>query len=77
MKVISFNANGIRAAARKGFYQWLEQQNADFVCIQETKAQVEQLIPDPSFFPNGYHCDYFDAVKKAIAVLPSMRDKNP
>ena len=39
MKIISLNANGIRAAARKGLYDWLKQKNADVVCIQETKAQ--------------------------------------
>ena len=44
MKVISFNANGIRSAAKKGFYDWLQLQQADFVCIQETKAQVDQLL---------------------------------
>jgi exodeoxyribonuclease-3 len=37
------NANGIRAAARKGFFDWLGTQNADVVCIQETKAQLHQL----------------------------------
>ena len=77
MKVISFNANGIRAAARKGFYQWLEQQNADFVCIQETKAQLEQLMPDPSFFPQGFHCDYFDAVKKGYSGVAIYARQKP
>ncbi len=67
MKVISFNANGIRAAARKGFYTWLEQEQADFVCIQETKAQIDQLRPDPLYFPLNYHCDYFDAHKKGYS----------
>lgn len=67
MRVISFNANGIRAAARKGFFDWLLAQNADFVCIQETKAQVEQLIPEELYFPAGYHCDYFDALKKGYS----------
>ena len=43
MKIISLNANGIRAAARKGLYDWLKQKNADVVCIQETKAQEHQL----------------------------------
>ncbi len=47
MKVISFNANGIRSAARKGFYEWLAMQQADVVCIQETKANLAQLIADP------------------------------
>ncbi|MGI9232179.1 MAG: endonuclease/exonuclease/phosphatase family protein, partial [Woeseiaceae bacterium] len=38
-RVISLNANGIRAAARKGFFDWMQAQDADVVCIQETKAQ--------------------------------------
>lgn len=68
MRVISFNANGIRAAARKGFFEWLPGQDADLVCIQETKAQVHQLEADPQFFPDGYHCYYYDAsVRKGYA----------
>lgn len=67
MKVISFNANGIRAAARKGFYEWLKLQDADFVCIQETKAQVSQLTPESLFFPQEFYCDYFDAEKKGYS----------
>lgn len=67
MKVISFNANGIRSAARKGFYEWLQQQHADFVCVQETKAQIHQLKLDPVYFPEDYHCDYFDAIKKGYS----------
>ena len=43
MRVITLNANGIRAAARKGFYHWLRRQKADFVCLQELKAQEDQL----------------------------------
>jgi len=65
-RVISLNANGIRAAARKGFFDWLEAQNADVVCIQETKAQEHQLVDD-CFRPNGYHCFYEDAVKKGYS----------
>ncbi|MDF1646407.1 MAG: exodeoxyribonuclease III [Legionellaceae bacterium] len=67
MRVISFNANGIRSAARKGFFEWLEQQSADFICIQETKAQREQLEADPTFFPKNYYCEYVDAVKKGYS----------
>jgi len=65
-RVISLNANGIRAAARKGFFEWMAQQNADVVCIQETKAQVHQLT-DSCFSPSGYHCFYEDAVKKGYS----------
>jgi exodeoxyribonuclease III len=65
-RVISLNANGIRAAARKGLFAWLSGQNADVVCIQETKAQQHQLV-DPCFMPKGYHCYYFDAVRKGYS----------
>lgn len=65
-KIITCNTNGIRAAARKGFFDWLETQQADVVCIQETKAQVDQLT-DPVFSPEGYHCFYNDAIKKGYS----------
>ncbi|MEI6095838.1 MAG: exodeoxyribonuclease III [Gammaproteobacteria bacterium] len=77
MKVISFNANGIRAAARKGFYSWLAQEQADFVCIQETKAQRDQLEAIPDYFPAGYHCDYFDAEKKGYSGVAIYARKPP
>lgn len=63
MRIISFNANGIRSAARKGFFDWLRQQDADVTCIQETKAQEDQLT-DPVFRPDGHHSFYRDAVTK-------------
>ncbi len=65
-RVISLNANGIRAAARKGFFEWLDRQQADVVCIQETKAQEHQLA-DGVFCPDGYHCYYEDAEKKGYS----------
>ena len=66
MKIISINTNGIRAAARKGFFEWLATQNADIVCIQETKAQKEQLT-DPVFFPEDYHVYFHSAEKKGYS----------
>ncbi|MGH8152455.1 MAG: exodeoxyribonuclease III [Rhodanobacteraceae bacterium] len=63
MRIITFNANGIRSASRKGFFDWLRAQDADVVCIQETKSQVDQLV-DPMFRPDGHHCFYRDAVTK-------------
>jgi exodeoxyribonuclease-3 len=65
-RIITCNTNGIRAAARKGFFDWLALQQADVVCIQETKAQVDQLS-DPVFSPEGYHCFYNDAIKKGYS----------
>lgn len=67
MKIITINTNGIRAAARKGFFEWLTKENPDVVCIQETKAQFEQLKDNPIFQPEGYHCAYHDAVKKGYS----------
>ncbi|HEX7111688.1 MAG TPA: exodeoxyribonuclease III [Mizugakiibacter sp.] len=63
MRIVTFNANGIRSAASKGFYDWLGKQHADVVCLQETKAQEHQL-GDGVFRPNGYHCFFHDARSK-------------
>lgn len=65
MRVITANVNGIRAAGRKGFFEWLAQQQADFVCIQETKAQEHQL--DELHHPEEFHCYYHDAEKKGYS----------
>jgi exodeoxyribonuclease-3 len=66
MRIISFNANGIRSAASKGFYRWLARQNADVVCLQETKVQREQLS-QRGFFPRGWHAHFRDAQSKGYS----------
>lgn len=76
MRVMTFNCNGIRAAARKGFFDWLPKANADVVCLQETKAQIDQLS-DPVFHPDAYHCAYFDAEKKGYAGTAIYTKKKP
>jgi exodeoxyribonuclease-3 len=76
MRIISLNANGIRASERKGFFPWLQSQNADVICIQETKAQTEQLKAD-AFWPEGYHCFYHDAEKKVTVASQYIANKNP
>lgn len=76
MRIISLNANGIRAAARKGFFDWMRAQSADVVCIQETKAQVDQLS-DPVFSPDGYHCYYEDAEKKGYSGVAIYTRRKP
>ena len=52
--VTSLNINGIRAGARKGFFDWLSECDPDVVCLQEIKAQEHQLDKAP-FLPAGYH----------------------
>ena len=63
MRIVSFNANGIRSAATKGFFDWLAGHDADVVCLQETKAQEHQLT-EGTFRPNGYHAFFRDATTK-------------
>lgn len=77
MKVITINTNGIRAAARKGFFRWLGEENPDVVCIQETKAQFAQLKDDPTFQPDGYYCVYHDAVKKGYSGVAIYAKTQP
>ncbi len=66
MRIITANVNGIRAAEKKGFFQWMKKQKPDVVCLQETKAQEDQLLLK-DFYPKGYHCYYFDAEKKGYS----------
>ncbi|MGA9420916.1 MAG: exodeoxyribonuclease III [Rhodanobacteraceae bacterium] len=63
MRIVSFNANGIRSAARKGFFDWFAGQDADLLCLQETKAQEHQL-DDAVFRPRGYRAWFKDATSK-------------
>ena len=66
MRIISVNVNGIRAAYRKNFFTWLQKQDADIVCVQETKAQVDQLT-DEIIKPKGYFSYFNSAVKKGYS----------
>lgn len=66
MRIITANLNGIRSAARKGFFSWMTRQRADVVCVQETKAQEHQLL-DPVFRPPSLHAWFHDAEKKGYS----------
>jgi exodeoxyribonuclease-3 len=74
MKIISYNVNGIRAALNKGFEQWLLDGQYDMVCIQETKAEKEQV--DTSVFERlGYHQYWFSAEKKGYSGVLILSKK--
>lgn len=78
MKIYSYNVNGIRAAMNKGFMDWLSLSSADVVCIQETKAQVDQ-IPMFEFRTLGYNCYATSAKKKGysgVAILTKLVPNN-
>jgi len=78
MKIISYNVNGIRAAISKGFLDWLQQSNPDVICLQEIKAQEDQ-IPVFEVTAAGYPYQYyFSAQKKGysgVAILSKIEPK--
>ena len=77
MKIISYNVNGIRAALKKGFLDWLQVANPDVICIQETKAHKEQL--EVSLFEEaGYPFHYwFSAQKKGYSSVAIFCKEQP
>ena len=76
MKVLSYNVNGIRAALKKGFADWLQAADPDVLCIQETKALQEQV--DTGVFEDlGYHHYWFSAQKKGYSGVAILTKKEP
>jgi len=77
MKIISYNVNGIRAAIRKGFLDWVQQADSDVVCLQEIKAQPEQLNLD-DFKDSGYPYHYwYPAQKKGYSGVAILSKHKP
>ncbi len=76
MRIVSANLNGIRAAQRKGFFEWMLARNIDVLCIQETKAQEDQLGAD-HFHPAGYYRYFHDAQKKGYSGVAIYCRKKP
>lgn len=75
MRVISYNVNGIRSAIGKGFLDWLAGERPDVLCLQETKAQPDQ-VPLLEFEELGYHTYWHSAQKKGysgVAILSLTR----
>ncbi|MGB0777500.1 MAG: exodeoxyribonuclease III [Flavobacteriaceae bacterium] len=76
MLILSYNVNGIRAAMKKGFIEWLKAANPDILCIQETKAQPEQ-IDSAAFEELGYKCYWFSAEKKGYSGVGILTKVSP
>ena len=77
MKIISYNVNGIRAAINKGFIDWLQETNVDVICIQEIKANKEQVQTN-LLDKIGYHNYWFSAQKKGysgVAIFSRIKPK--
>ena len=82
MRIISFNANGLRSAASKGFFDWFAAQDADVLCVQETKAQEHQLAGpaglNKEFLPAGYKAWFRDAsTKKGYSGVAIYSKREP
>jgi exodeoxyribonuclease-3 len=76
MRIITANLNGIRSAASKGFFEWMSAQQADVVCVQETKAQEHQLEA-ALHYPEGYHAYFCDAEKKGYSGVAIYSRRKP
>ena len=76
MKIFSWNVNGVRAIEKKGFLDWIDDENPDIVCIQETKAKVEQLgsslIKD-----HGYHTYWHSAERPGYSGVATFSRNEP
>lgn len=76
LKLLSWNVNGIRAVAKKGFHEWLKQANPDILCIQETKAWEEQLDESLTNI-DGYHAYFAEAYKKGYSGVAIYTKQKP
>lgn len=76
MRIISYNVNGIRAAINKGLLNWLEQEQPDVFCIQESKAQPEQ-IDTLAFRELGYNSYIHSAEKKGYSGVCIFSKQEP
>lgn len=78
-KLASWNVNGIRACVKKGFVNWLEEENADYVCIQETKFQhhSENEIPEELKNLKSYNQYFFSGVKKGYSGVGVFCKEQP
>lgn len=75
-RIISLNANGIRSAGKKNFWQWFDRQNADILCIQELKAQDADLSADV-LHADGYHVYTHCAQKKGYSGCAVYSKQKP
>jgi exodeoxyribonuclease-3 len=75
IRIVCWNVNGIRAIWKKGFPEWLQKEQPDILCLQETKAQQAQLADD-IVKVDGYHSYFFSAEKKGysgVAVYTKLK----
>jgi len=76
MKIITYNVNGVRSAISKGLVTWMMREKPDVLCLQEIKANADQ-IPMDEFQALGYHCHWFSAEKKGYSGVGLLSLKKP
>jgi len=76
MRIISYNVNGIRAAIKKGLLNWLKEDNADIVCLQETKATKDD-VDIKQIEALGYHTFWYSANKKGYSGVAIFSKQKP
>jgi exodeoxyribonuclease-3 len=76
MKIISWNVNGIRAISKKGFWEWVAQENPDILCLQETKAHPDQLTP-AMLEPQDYATHWNSAERKGYSGVAILSKPKP
>ncbi len=76
MRFVSWNVNGVRAVWKKGFEGWFKAEQADVVCLQETKARPEQLTVD-ALNPHGYHGEFHWGEKKGYSGVATFSKEAP
>ncbi len=76
IRILSWNVNGLRAVHKKGFLEWVKKEQPDILCLQETKAQEEQL-PDELRNVDGYHAYFSSAVKKGYSGVAIYTKEKP
>ena len=76
MKLISWNVNGVRAVVKKGFLDWLEQTHPDILCLQETKAHVDQLTSE-ILTDHGYHTYWQSGKKRGYSSVATFCKEEP
>lgn len=78
MKILTVNVNGIRSANNKGFFSWIKKIDADIICLQEIKANIEDIPQELKNF-NGYHASFHPAQKKGysgVAIYSKIKPEN-
>ena len=76
MRIFSWNVNGLRAVVKKGFFDWLESEAPDVVCLQEIKARTEDL-DENILNPKGYHAFWNPAERKGYSGVAIFTKKKP